>query len=282
MKQLPFEVFGSEHAEHTLYFAHANAYPPQTYRRLIEPFTKQYRIICYLQRPLWQPTPSTCDLSSWQQFADDVIAFFDQQKLKNVVAYGHSLGAVTAFLAAGKRPDLFKALAMIEPVMFSRGFCLLNQLMPWFLKKRVNIISKALNRPDTWDNKQQAFDFHRRTRAFKYVSDEVLWDFIEHGVVANDNRACLRYPTDWEAHVYGTVCYFRGRLLNAKLPILAFRGEHTTTIPRSFWSRWERKNNPLHRLIELKDSSHLLPFEQPDVIVEELNSFFEHHLKKPQ
>lgn len=282
MKNLPFEVFGPENAEHTLYFAHANAYPPQTYRRLIEPFAKKYRVICYLQRPLWQPTPSTAEISSWHQFADDVIAFLDQQKLKNVLAYGHSLGSVTAFLAACKRPDLFKALAMIEPVMFSRRFCLLNHLTPWFLKQKVNIINKALNRPDTWHNQQQAFDFHRRTRAFKYVSDAVLWDFIEHGVIADGNQVRLRYPTNWEAHVYGTVSYFRGKLLNSALPILAFRGEHSTTIPRDFWQKWERKNNPQHRLIELKNSSHLLPFEQPDVVVKELTTFFEKHLSSPQ
>lgn len=273
MKTLPHTTFGADHTKPTLYFGHANAYPPGAYKQLIEPLLDKHQVVSYLQRALWQPSPHINTIQSWHDLADDVIRFFDQQGLKNVIGVGHSLGAVTSFLAAQKRPDLFKALVMIESVVFSRAFCGLNALMPKYLKKKVPIINKALNRPDQWENKKQAFAFHRRARAFKRVSDAVLWDFIEDGVVPKGNHLTLRYPKIWEAKCYASVTYFRNQLLTSKLPILAFRGKHTDTVPADFWQKWQ--GNPNHQLVECADASHLLPLERPEWLTPQIKQFIE-------
>ena len=112
MKNLPFIKFGADPAKPTLYFGHANAYPPEAYQSLIDPLLVDHQVFSYLQRGLWQPSPHINTIKSWHDLADDVIRFFDQQGLRNVIGVGHSLGAVTSFLAAQKRPDLFKALVM--------------------------------------------------------------------------------------------------------------------------------------------------------------------------
>lgn len=274
-KLLPFESFGDKDKP-VLYFAHANAYPPAAYRSIIKPLTRKHHIVSYLQRPLWPNPPKPASLSNWQELADDVIRFCDQKGFKNMLVVGHSLGAVTSFMVARKRPDLIRALVMIEPVTFPWVFCALTHIMPVILKKRINIIKKALNRPDCWQSKQQAFDFHRKARAFKKVSDKELWNFIDAGVKKQDSHFILSYPKHWEAQCYATITYFRNQLLKSELPILALRGQYTDTVPVNFWKKWQ--NNPRHKLIQIQGASHLLPLEMPD----QINPLIEQFVSKYQ
>lgn len=278
MSQFPFQFWPAKDRSHNnrqaIYFAHANAYPPASYQAIIDGLREMAPVISYLQRPLW-PTPSEPEtVTSWHDFADDVMGFFKQEKITHVLAVGHSMGAVSSFLAATKRPDLFKALVMIEPVVFSRGFCWLNRILPRFIRHQVPLIKKTLLRPDQWPSLQAAFDFHRRTRAFKRVSDEQLWQFINAGV-KSDNTGTFRLAFDkhWEAHIYQTVTPFRKQLLQSTLPVLALRGAETDTIPAAFWQRWHSNNN--HQLVEIPNSSHLLPIERPEQVLSHVIPFIE-------
>jgi len=280
MSQYPFQFWPTSNPANikqaAIYFAHANAYPPASYQAIIDGLRQQAPVISYLQRPLWPHPPEHSTVKSWHDFAADVVAFFEQEKISNVMAVGHSMGAVSAFLAATQRPDLFKALVMIEPVVYSRRFCLLNRILPKFIRQQVPIINKTLNRPDKWPSLQAAFDFHRRTRAFKRVSDEHLWQYINAGVKANDQGTFqLVFDKHWEAHIYQTVTAYRKQLLQSKLPVLALRGADTETIPVSFWQRWHDNKN--HRLIEIPDSSHLLPLERPEAVLAQVIPFIEQH-----
>ena len=275
MQELPKQTWGDAGNRTPVYFAHANAYPPSSYSPIISALAEQQQVISYLQRPLWQPAPAPATLHNWQQLADDVIRFFDQNQMKNVVTVGHSLGSVTAFMAARKRPDLIKALVMIEPVALPGLFCWMTRLLPSLVKSRVHIIDKALNRPNQFDSLQSAFDFHRNTRAFKRLSDDSLWHYIRAGFQPCAQGFCLTYPREWEARVYGTATAYRHHLLRSQLPVLAMRGGHTTTIDEKFWHRWQQ--NPNHRLVDFPDAGHLLPLEDPQGVLAEVLPFVEQH-----
>ncbi|WP_395373499.1 alpha/beta fold hydrolase [Marinicella sp. W31] len=270
---LPFLDFGG--SGQVLHFAHANAYPPAAYKDLIQPLLHKHRVIAYEQRPLWPDAPEPQSLTSWQVLVDDLIRFLDQQQLQNIIGIGHSMGSVVSFMAACKRPDLFRALVMIEPVAFSRTVCWFNRSLPWFFKQRIALIQKTLNRPDCWESQQAAFDFHRKARAFARVSDAALWSYIQAGVVNHEGSWKLRFPKAWEARCYGAISFFRSSLLNSQLPVLAFRGVHQSTIPDVFWQHWQQ--NTHHRLIEMPDHGHLLPLEAPTLVSEHILEFLTHH-----
>ena len=278
MKQLPKISWGGSSGKQPIYFAHANGYPPASYLPIINALAEQRQVVSYLQRPLWQPTPNPKTLKNWQQLADDVIAFFDQNNMKDVVAVGHSLGSVTAFMAAKKRPDLIKAMVMIEPVALPQFFCWLTRVFPSIVKKRVKIINKALNRPNRFESLQAAYDFHRKPRAFKRISDENLWHYMNAGISQREGDDVFRlaYPREWEAQIYATATYFRGQLLKSKLPVLALRGGFSDTISAGFWSKWQ--SNPSHQFIDFPDNGHLLPLENPAGVIESLMPFVTEHL----
>lgn len=276
MNQLPKMTWGEPSDQQPIYFAHANAYPPGSYLPIIEALAQKRQVVSYLQRPLWHPTPAPSELKSWHQLSDDVITFFEQNKMKNVVAVGHSLGSVTAFMAAQKRPDLIKALVMIEPVTLPWFFCWLTRAFPSMVKKRVTIIQKALGRPNRFANRQAAFDFHRKPRAFKRISDENLCHYIHAGIVPDGQEFRLAYPREWEARIYATATYFRKYLLSSTLPVMAMRGAHANTIDEKFWLRW--KSNLNHQFVDFPEAGHLLPLEEPGAVIKQVMPFVEHHL----
>jgi len=276
MQELPAQTWGTDTGQSPIYFAHANAYPPGSYVPIIEALSGYRQVVAYKQRPLWQPTPDPDSIRNWHDLADDVIRFFDQQQLRNVVAVGHSLGSVTAFLAARKRPDLIKALVMIEPVALPWVYCALTRLFPVLVKQRVAIINKALGRPNQFESLQAAFDFHRKPRAFKRISDEHLWHYIRAGVNQSTDGFTLTYPREWEARVYATATYFRNQLCAAELPVLGMRGGHSDTISSAFWERWQ--NNPHHQFAAFPEQGHLLPLENPEGVIRAMRPFVEQHL----
>lgn len=172
--KITFVDFGGEGP--VLHFAHANGYPPRIYRKLLLPFTAHFRVIAMHQRPLW-PGTGPMATRNWKEMAKDMIAFFEEQKINQVIGMGHSMGAVVSLYAAQKRPDLFQKLVFIEPVFLPPNLVRWTQLIPMFWRRRMTppaIISSK--RRDTWPSKAEAFDFFRSKKVFSLISDEVLRD----------------------------------------------------------------------------------------------------------
>jgi pimeloyl-ACP methyl ester carboxylesterase len=246
-----------------LHFSHANGFPPLAYRALLQPFLESHEVIASLHRPLWQPSPAPSSLGSWQIFADDLIQLL-QQFDQPVTSIGHSMGAAAILLAASKRPELFKSIILIEPVLVPRRFLLLLHFFGRFSRETIPLVRKTLARVDRWSTPLQAFQHFRPKTVFRNISDDVLWDYIEHGVGEIDGEACrLTYSKEWEAHCYTKVHNLWNLLAKVSVPLLAIRGQDSDTIIHSAWQKW-RLMSPTHTFLDIPDAGHLLPFEKPD------------------
>lgn len=245
-----------------LHFSHANAYPPLAYRAFLEPFRESHEVIASLHRPLWQPSPAPASLKSWQTFSDDLVQLL-QQFEQPVTSIGHSMGAVAILLAASQRPDLFKSIVLIEPVLVPRRFLLLLHFFGRFSREMIPLVRKTLARVDRWSTKAEAFQHFRPKTVFKNISDEVLWDYVEHGVEEISGEGCrLTYSKEWEAHCYTTVHKLWHVLNKVSLPLLAIRAQNSDVVFPAAWRKW-RKISPAHTFLEFPDAGHLVPFERP-------------------
>jgi len=265
---IPSYDFGGE--GETIHFAHANGYPPEAYKQLLTPMTKEYKVIGMLQRPLWNEADYEV-VSDWHILADDLITFFDTHGMKNVTGIGHSMGGVVSVLAADKRPDLFKKLILIEPVIFPKLMTSINHLMPMVLRKKYVPVAKvALNRRDHWDTEQDIFDSYRKKRLFSLLSDETIWDWINAGVIKDANGGVkLRFTKEWEAHIYATVTNVLDSLDRLKMPFYIMRGEKTNVISDNTWRKLHKKH-PEDQLIEYQNTTHLLPLEKPALLANDI------------
>ncbi len=258
----------NEGKDQIIHFSHANGFPPLSYRCLLEQFEKEYQVIASELRPLWSPESEIKRVKSWQVFADDLIMYLDENVQQKVYGVGHSLGAVVTFFAAIKRPDLFNAVVLIEPAMLPATLIRLFYVLPPVLKRQVPIIKKAWHRQDFWDSKQAAYEHYRRKRTFRRVSDEVLWDYIESGTKnTGDNGVTLKYSKAWEIHCYSLLPNIRHYLKKCQVPVLGIRAEESDSLFPSQWQRWKKANLP-HKLVEIPNASHLVPFENPTAISE--------------
>lgn len=258
---IPFHNFGGTGP--IIHFAHANAYPPGCYKELFQPFTHNYKVIGMHQRPLWANS-NPRNFKSWNQLADDLILFFEQQQLKQVIGVGHSMGGVVSIIAAIKRPDLFSKLVLIDPVIFPKRFTSFTNLLPQFLRKKIIPIAKlSAKRRDNWPNQQTVFDSFRTKKVFRSFSDTALWDFVKSGTKAKgDGQITLTYPKDWETQIYITAPSLLSALKRLQLPILAIKGQYSNVITAEVWKEWKHAQ-PNNDFLEYPNSGHLVPMEYP-------------------
>lgn len=246
-----------------LHFYHANAYPFGTYRLFLRELARRFHVFGLAHRATWDDAGAPPGHMEWTDYADDLIAFLEATGMAPVIGAGHSLGAVATMLAAGKRPDLFRGLVLIDPVFFDTRFWLAVRATPPPLRRRSRLIAKTLARPDRFHSVEEGVEFHRSKRAFRRFPQEVLADFGAHGLVATaDGDYRLAYPREWEAHIYGTPPYVWRRLRAASLPILAIRGAWSDTLSEAAWRKWQRER-PADTFVELAETGHLVPLEEP-------------------
>lgn len=259
--QIPYQDFGG--SGEIIHLAHANAYPPGCYQQLIKPLLSHFKVLAIQQRPLWEGS-NPANLKSWELLADDLIRFFDQQNLTNVIGMGHSMGGVVSIMAAVKRPDLFSKLILIDPVIFPKKVSLFTNLMPMWLRKRFIPIAKlSAKRRDLWNNQQVLFDSFRTKKVFRSFSDSALWDFINAGTKPNgEGKITLAYPKNWETQVYITAPSVIAQLKSLTIPVFAIKGQYSNVITAEVWSEWQ-KTQPNGTFLEYPNSGHLVPMEYP-------------------
>jgi len=268
---MEFTDFGGQGP--SLHFAHANAYPPGSYRQMLAPLAANHRVRCIHWLPLVKPDHHP-HFRDWHELIPDLVDFIETECDPPVLAAGHSMGATITMMTALRRPDLFRALALIDPVLLPLKYTLPLKLWPDRWAKRVPIIRKALGRPNRWASQQEAFDFHRRARAFAKVGDEALWDYIRAGTrQTEDGYWILSFPREWEAKIYGTCPWVWPELRRCKVPLLGIRGNHSDVMSDEAWARW-RRLQPSAQLVEFQHAGHLVPLQLPGEVARAVADFF--------
>lgn len=274
MTPIPWLDFGGEGPP--LHFLHANGYPPACYLPLLTRLASEYRVFGMLLRALW-PGAKPEDLDDWHPLSDDLLLLLDQQKPGPVVGMGHSIGATVTLRAALRVPDRFRALVLLEPVLFSPAITFLwNLARAAGLGERVHPkISAALKRRRRFDSLERTFEGYRRRPVFRYFSDEALHAFLEGMTRPGAGGFELAFSPEWEARIYLTGLRDRdlwAGLPRLRVPTLIVRGSETDTFSEAA-ARLVVKKNPAVRLIDLERSTHLLPLERPGDVFEITQAF---------
>lgn len=268
--QIPFLDFGGEGP--LLHFAHANAYTPGAYRRFLSHLTTAFHVLALKQRPLW-PEEDPAQLNRWDLFAADLIAFLDEHALRQIVGVGHSLGAVATMMAAVSRPELFRALILVEPVFLAPAVLEMAREHPEQAFK-IPLVQIARKRRDRWPTRSAAFAHFREKSVYARFSDEALWDFVNHSLCDGpDGDVSLCFPAAWEAQIYGTPPTEVWQLLaQLQQPTLAVRGTETNTLLPPAWQLWQEVQ-PEATFVEVEDAGHLLPLECPELTAKKVIAF---------
>jgi pimeloyl-ACP methyl ester carboxylesterase len=262
-----------------LHFLHANGYPPECYLPLLNRLSGHYHTEAMQQRPLW-PDSHPEEISNWKPLTDDFLCFLDQRQSGPSIAIGHSVGGIVALRAALRQPQRFRALVLIDPVLFPpiiihfwQVICSLGlgyQLHP--------LVRAAKDRRHQFDDLHRLFNAYRRKPVFRYLGDPELRTYIEGITCSSDQGYQLRYSVDWEMRIYATSVWPDMDIWNLlpclKTPLLVIRGAETDTFWASTSRRLQRKATST-KVVSIPKATHLVPLEQPGEVFNEVHSFLQ-------
>lgn len=248
-----------------LHFGHANGFPPETYRALFDALRGSFRVCTLAARPLW-PDGDPQSLESWRQMADDLRREITGRGLRGGIGGGHSLGSVLSLLAAAEDPSLFRALVLVDPVVFTGTHALFwGTFKALGLGGRLPLIRSAQRRRERFSSLAEVRSSYRGKSVFASWQPQVLDDYVEAGFVdVGDGSVVLRYPKRWEARIFElTPASVWRELRRIEVPILVLRGALSDTFLAAA-SRRARRELPTATVVEVPGCSHFLPMERPD------------------
>ena len=260
-----------------LHFLHANGYPPECYKPLFELLKTEYHVFGMHLRPLWDNAKPD-DIQSWHPFSDDLLRFLSNDKPDSVIGVGHSIGAVVTLRAALRDPSKFRALVLIDPVLFIPPL-----LAMWKITSALGLgdrnhplIKGAQKRRRHFDDLETVFRGYRRRNIFRYMSDKSLQAYIE-GITKPSNNGGyeLAFSPEWEVEIYRTAMQDMDiwrNLFKLEVPTLFIRGAKTDT----FWesaAKLVKQKQPRVKIEALEKSTHILPLERPQEVFDIMQSF---------
>jgi pimeloyl-ACP methyl ester carboxylesterase len=199
-----------------------------------------------------------------------------------------------------RRPDHFRALILIDPVLFSPGFIAFYNLIKVLgLGQKLHpLIAGALKRRRQFDNMDNLFNSYRRKGVFRYFSDTSLRacvngiakpaetdspNALSTSAVQKANRGGfeLAYSPEWEARIYYTGVWrdmdLWWGLPSLKVPTLIIRGADTDTFLPPAAHRVKRIR-PETTIVTLEKSTHLVAMERPQETYETIRDFLKENL----
>ena len=274
---LPFEDFGG--AGPLLHFAHANGYPPRAYTPLLTALAERFHVLAMAARPLWPASDSDltpADLRNWTPLADDLERFLTERSAAGIVGVGHSLGAVSTLEVARRQPALFRALVLIDPVIFRQRY-----LWAWEVIKGLGLADRlhplipgALRRRRVFASADEMYTRYRRVPVFSRLSADSLRAYVDALARPRpDGQVELAYPPEWEAAIYrhGPPNVWAA-LPALQLPLLVVSGADSDTFQPAVARRLQQRL-PQARLVSVPGTGHLVPLENPAAVAQAVLDF---------
>ncbi len=261
-----------------LHFLHANGYPPDCYKPLLELLKTQYHVFGMTLRPLWNDSKLE-DITDWHPFSDDLLRFLSDRGAGPVIGVGHSIGGIVTLRAALREPDKFRALVLLDPVLFKPSFLAMwNFVRTIGLgRKLIPLIESARKRRRSFDNLEGVFRRYRNRGIFRYMSDENLRIYIAGITKPTDNGFELIYTPEWESHIYLTGLRdfdLWRNLPKLEVPTLIIRGAETDTFLEDA-AMLVKQKQPKVKIETLEKSTHILPLEHPHEVFNIMQFFLQ-------
>src|SRR3990167_3819936 len=213
-------------------FSHANSFGASTYRVLFESLRQRGFQIEALERFGHDPRYPVTD--NWPRLVQQLIDFAEpkvQQTGAPVFLVGHSFGGFISLMAAARRPELARAVVLLDsPILGGWRATTLGVMKSTQLVGAVSPGSVSRLRRISWPDQTAALAHFAGKKAFARWDPRVLQDYIAHGThdegEGNDKKRVLSFDRAVETAIYNTLPHNLDALLQrhpVKCPV-AFIG----------------------------------------------------------
>jgi pimeloyl-ACP methyl ester carboxylesterase len=248
-----------------LHFAHANGFPAPCYRKLFDLLGGRFDI-GFLERAGHDPRFPITD--GWPHLVDEQVAFIGAHYREPVLGVGHSLGGYLMLMGAVRRPELFRAVVLLDAPLLPRftGSALL-------FAKRVGLIDRvgpappARTRRREWPSAQDALAHFAHKSVFRPFDPECLKDYVRFGTMPSAHGVQLRFDAQLEYQIYRTLPHnMAAKAAHLKVPGGFLGGTRSPMLtPRRLAATRRRLQ------VELIEGGHLFPFERPEATAQAIH-----------
>lgn len=255
-------------ASQTAHFYGGNGFALGVYEPLLSDLAQHLNITALTMRGEWYDKP-TADKMTREEDADVLIEFLQKTQDKPIIGIGHSQGATATAMAAAKRPDLFSALYLLEPVTFTNQQGKLYSLVPRMVKMTREPFKSTQVKQADWRSVDGYYQFLRRHKAYKRITDEHLLTYAKNSLEPGEQgKLTLRFSPKQElANYFGTPLIMKPLqqlIADNKVPVQLIIGKPSMFISQQVRQMWD-KFVPSEQMTVLNDYGHLLPLEAPEL-----------------
>jgi len=195
----------------------------------------------------------------WLHLIDQLVVALED-KGEPVYGVGHSLGGYLNYLAAVRRPELFRAIVLLDaPIIGPFRGGMLGAVKRLGIVDRVTPAGATRDRRSTWATRQEAEAHFRSRRLFRDFTDGCLDDYVRHGLVEQDAKLHLKIDPAIETQIYRTIPHDMMRHLRELRVPAAFIGGADSDVVRRVRLAGMRPKFLLRKV----PGGHLFPFEHP-------------------
>jgi lipase len=205
----------------------------------------------------------------WSEFGNDVAELAERLELRDAIGAGHSMGGHSVVMCAALRPETFRSLLLIDPVIFA----------PEVYGRTRDDASYIARRRNDWASPEEMIERFRGRPPFASWRPEVLRDYCRYGLLPEGDRWVLACPPAIEASIYAASNAPEANLhplLGAVMaPVTVVRGGIPWNLEKfdlaasptdpALASRF-----PNGRDVLLEGRSHYIPMESPELVAEML------------
>jgi pimeloyl-ACP methyl ester carboxylesterase len=245
-----------------LVFLHANGFCASAYRQVLAPLTQTYDILAYDLRGHGR-TALPADppaIRGWNTHADDLVAVLETLDDRPIALAGHSMGGVISLLATARLQAKPAAVCMLDPVILPFAVYATAHGPLWPLaSRRMPLRVGALRRRDGWRSREAVIGSYGAKPAFARWADGVLEDYLDDGLIEDDDGVRLACAPAWEAANYAAQRHWPvAAAKSAGVPAHVLRaGEKSTVMNANALTKAGAS------LDTLDGASHLLAMEKP-------------------
>ncbi|MFT5096374.1 MULTISPECIES: alpha/beta fold hydrolase [Psychrobacter] len=273
-----------------IHFAHANGMPSAVYEAffagLSEFFTIEY-IAMLGTNPDYPVDDHWRSLT--QQIIDSVKSTCEKHGVAQVVAVGHSLGAMCTMQALYREPQHFAQAVLMDPpwiygkVSFFWHLAKTADRLPLMNNRLMDKLSPAgvsKHRRDVWDSREDAYDKMRHKGFFKNFDERSFQGYIEHGLHERaDGKVTLAIPKSVEVDVFRTnpSWYWLTPNRAPKPPVTLIIGEESLFLKRRFPQQIKSR---LGIPYTTHTGGHMFPLEYPESVSRQVLDLIKQQLPK--
>jgi pimeloyl-ACP methyl ester carboxylesterase len=260
-------------------FHHANGFCAATLDLIARPLRQHFRVIGMDARGHGDSSrPLGADVYQWREFGADLAAVarvLAAERGRIALGLGHSFGGTSMLLAAAEEPALFERLVLVDPVLHAPRAA--ERWDPERVARVGSLFERAARRRSVFPDRAAARETWRDKELFTDWDPRAFDLYLAEGIGDRpDGQVELKCAPETEAAVYATgpSTDVWDRVAKVAAPTLLLWARHGN-FPRSLFADYAARMADAR--IQDIDAGHLVPMEEPQIVVDAVLAFTGRH-----